>query len=627
MPLFLGRSRSRSVTFRTVRTLALRVCRELAERCQTVLRPLAAGFGLAVSAAAPITYHERIAPILLNECAPCHRPGQPGPFPLLSFADARKHATDIVEVTARRQMPPWLPAPGEVAFLGERRLSEAQIETIRQWVAGGAVEGDPARTAPIPAWPQGDWHFGPPDLIVRMPAPYTVPAGGRDIYRHFILPMKLDRRRFVAAWEFRPRSRTVHHAFLRFDRTGEARRRDVLDPEPGFPGMDTPEGLNSPGGHFASWQPGAAPRRNRPGLVWALEPGADVVIQMHLQPQGKPEPLEAEIGFYFTDTPPTNEPVKVALNSYAIDIPAGSTNTVATDEYLLPADADLLGVLPHTHYLGRRIEVRALLPDKSEKVLLLIPEWDFRWQGDYQLREPLGLPAGTRVTMRVSFDNSPRNPFNPSSPPQRVQFGLNTTDEMAEAWLQLLPRNAAGSARYAESGRNRISRDVLAYNQQRLRINPKDGVAMVNLARGLLVQNRVPEARQQLQQAVEVAPDLAEAHYYLGIVHRMTGNRAAALAEFQRAVQLNPAHGKAHGNLGLLWVERNRLTEAAAEFEAALRVDGTDTLALGLLGAIRLQQGQVGPALTLLTKAAELDPDDADIKANLHLARQRQRTP
>lgn len=574
-----------------------------------------------------VSYHEHIAPILLEHCAPCHRPGQSGPFPLLTLSDARKHAKDLVDVTARRLMPPWLPAPGGVELEGQRRLTDAQVERIRRWVAGGTVAGDASRAPKPPAWPEGEWRLGPPDLVVRMPVPYTVPAEGRDIYRHFILPVKLDRRRFVAAWEFRPKSRAVHHAFLRFDRSGEARRRDALDPEPGFPGMDTPEGLNAPSGHFASWQPGAAPNRSRPGMAWVLEAGSDAVMQMHLQPLGKPETLQAEIGFYFTDTPPTNEPVKVALNSYAIDIPPGSTNTVVSDDYVLPADADLLGMLPHTHYLGRRIEVQATLPDRSEKRLLLIPEWDFRWQGDYALREPLMLPEGTRVLLRVTFDNSARNPFNPSSPPRRVQFGPDTRDEMAETWLQLLPRSAAGRERFAEANRVRVARDVLAYNEQRVRINPQDGAAWLNLGRASLLQRRIPEARTRLQQAIAVAPDLDEAHYNLGLVHRMTGAPRLAMAAFQRAVQLNPAHGKAHGNLGLLLAEAKQFPAAAREFEAALRVDPADAVALGMLGAIRLQQGQAAAAVPLLTKALELDPDDAEVRENLRLARERSGTP
>jgi hypothetical protein len=151
---------------------------------------------------------------------------------------------------------------------------------------------------------------------------------------------------------------------------------------------------------------------------------------MHLQTLGRPEPLQVELGLYFTDTPPTNQPVKVGLVSYDIDLPPGATNVVATDEYVLPASVDALGVLPHTHYLGRRIEARAQLPSGEIVPLLTIPAWDFKWQGDYTLREPVFLPAGTRLQMRVAFDNSAANPRNPFDPPRAVWHNETINDEM-----------------------------------------------------------------------------------------------------------------------------------------------------------------------------------------------------
>lgn len=583
---------------------------------------LCAAVGTAMCAAAePVpTFHEHVEPLVHAHCAVCHRPGQSAPFSLLAYADAVKHGREMADVTARRFMPPWLPAPHEVGFVGERRLTESEIAVFARWAAAGMPEGDPAKAPRAPEWP-GEWALGKPDLVVRMPAPYLLPASGRDVYRHFVMPVPVDRRRFVRAWELRPHSRAVHHAFVRFDRSGEARRRDAVDPEPGFPGMDTPDAIRSPDGHFASWQPGAGPRRNPPGLPWALEPGSDLVVQVHLQTLGKPEPVQLEMGFYFTDEPPTNRPVKLALVNYAIDLAPGATNVVVTDEYRLPADADVLGILPHTHYLGRRIDARALLPDGTEKNLLSIPAWDFNWQGDYTYRHPVFLPAGTRVEMRIAFDNSAANPWNPSSPPRAVRFGPNTTDEMAELWLQVLPRTDAGQKAFDRANLERALRDGIAFNRERIRIDPADGVAHVNLGRALLGLRRHEEARAEFRKAVEVSPGLDQAHYYLGLTHRLAGDTAAAAAEFGRALELNPAHGRAHGNLGQLEVEAGRLDAAAAHFEAAVRIDASDTLAHRTLGGIRLQQGRVAEAVRLLERAAELDPADREVRDTLKAVR------
>jgi len=569
------------------------------------------------------TFHEHVAPILYTHCAPCHRPGQSAPFSLLGFADAKKHATDLADVTRRRYMPPWLPeSHGE--FEGERRLTEPQIAVFQQWAAGGAPEGDPAKAPPAPVF-GSDWQLGQPDLVVKMPAPYTVPAEGRDVYRHFVLPLPLDRPRHVRAWEFRPHSRTVHHLFLRVDASGEARRRDATDAEPGFPGMDTPAGIAPPSGHFASWQPGAAPRRNPPGLPWTLHPGQDLVIQMHLQTTGKPEPLQSEVAFYFTDQAPTNQPQKIGLVSYAIDLAPGASNVVVTEQFTLPADADLMGLLPHTHYLGRRLEALAHPPGGDARRLLLIPDWDFNWQGDYLFREPVFLPAGTRVEMRFTFDNTAGNPRNPFSPPRRARFGLNTTDEMAELWLQLLPRTPEGAVKFTQANLERTSRDIIAYNQERLRMDPRDGQAHVSLGRALLAQRRTDEARRHFEQAVAVAPQFDEAHYYLGLIHRVGGNPQAAAGAFVRALELNPSHTRAHGNLGLMYLGVGRLDKAATHLAEAVRLDPSDALAHSALGEIRAREGRLEEAEKLLARAVELNPQDEASIRNLAAVRQRRR--
>ncbi len=568
------------------------------------------------------SFHEDVQPLLYAHCAVCHRPGQSAPFSLLTYEDAAKHAPEIVDQTARRIMPPWLPEAQQHSFVGERRLSDAQVAVFAEWVKAGKQRGDPAKAPPAPKWPE-DWALGKPDLVLRMPVPYAVPATGRDVYRHFVLPAPVDRVRYVSAWEFRPKSRAAHHAFVRLDRSGEGRRRDALDPEPGFPGMDTPESIRSPDGHFASWQPGTGVRVSPTGLPWKLEPGSDVVIQMHLQTLGRVEPLQVELGLYFTETPPTNQPVKLGLVNYDIDLPPGATNVVATDEFVLPADADALGVLPHTHYLGRRVEARAVLPSGSEVHLLTIPAWDFKWQGDYTLRDPVFLPAGTKVRMRVTFDNSTGNPWNPSVSPKHVRFGPNTTDEMAEVWVQVLPRDASGKAAFDRVNLDRALRDSVLFSRERIRIDPKDGVAYVNLGRAQLGQRKHAEAFANFRKAVEVAPELDDAHYYLGLMNRLGGRPAEAAALFRKAIALNPDHARAHGNLGVVEAESGQVESAAGHFVVALRLNPSDALANAMLGMIRAQQGRNAEAETLLQRAVELDPNDREAANALRVVRSR----
>src|SRR5438128_2431859 len=114
--------------------LALTACR--AAPSQEVKRTEPAG-------PAP-TFAKDIAPILYTNCVPCHRPGQPASFPLIEYGDVKNHADKIAKATGTGRMPPWLPAPAEYAFVGERRLRADQIALIRRWVETGAIQGDPA---------------------------------------------------------------------------------------------------------------------------------------------------------------------------------------------------------------------------------------------------------------------------------------------------------------------------------------------------------------------------------------------------------------------------------------------------------------------------------------------------
>ncbi|HUL51251.1 MAG TPA: cytochrome c, partial [Candidatus Nitrosotalea sp.] len=411
-----------------------------------------------------VTFNKDVAPIIFNHCAGCHRPGQAAPFELLSYGDVRKHAKQIMEVTGRRYMPPWLPEPECGEFADSRRLTAEQIGTIRQWVTEGAVEGAASDLPPRPRWTEG-WQLGEPDLVVTMPQPYTLPAEGRDVYRNFVIPIPLPDARYVRAVEFRPGNwKVVHHAFLKLDATRDSRLRDEADPEPGFDGIHAPPNAQPPSGHFLSWQPGKVVSAGNDGLAWRLEKDTDLVLQMHLRPSGKPEQLQSSVGFYFTDRAPTNTPIKTWMNSYTIDIPAGKKDYVLEQSYTLPCDVDALGVLPHAHYLGKELQAWAMLPDGAKQWLICIKDWDFNWQGDYRYAHPVFLPKGTVIQMRYTYDNSAGNPRNPHQPPERVQYGLQSNDEMGELWLQLLPRDAAGLEALRRDNESRILENSVAYN-------------------------------------------------------------------------------------------------------------------------------------------------------------------
>jgi hypothetical protein len=174
------------------------------------------------------SFSRDIAPIMIEHCANCHRPGESGPFHLLTYDDVRKRGRQIAQVTRSGYMPPWLPDPGYApAFVGERYLTPDQIGTIQNWVRDGMPEGDPADLPPEPEWPAG-WQLGEPDLVVEMSEAYTLPAEGFDIFRNFVIPVPPDRPRWVRTVELRPgNAKIVHHAVMMIDRTQSSRRYDA----------------------------------------------------------------------------------------------------------------------------------------------------------------------------------------------------------------------------------------------------------------------------------------------------------------------------------------------------------------------------------------------------------------
>jgi tetratricopeptide (TPR) repeat protein len=526
-----------------------------------------------------ITFTKDIAPIVFKHCAVCHRPDQAAPFSLLAYENVRKHAQQIVAVTQRRYMPPWLPEPGYVRYAEERLLSADELGMLKQWAAEGAPEGRPTDLPPLPTWKEG-WQLGVPDLVVKLSQPFILERDGLDVYRNFTLPIPMAAARHVAAVEFRADNwKPVHHAAMRIDRTRYSRQLDERSAEPGFPGMTLPETTEVPGGHFLNWQPGKLPYRAPPGLGWTLEPGADLVAQLHLHPSGKPEAVAPEMGFYFTESAPTNATFKIILDWPAIDIPAGARNYAIEDSYTLPVAVQALAVFPHAHYLAKEMQAYAMMPDGARRWLLRIADWDFNWQGDYRFADPILLPKGTTLHMRFTYDNSTNNLRNPQAPPRRVVYGTQTTDEMGELWLQVLPRDQRDwtilSRDYTKVGLQK----TVAVNQHRLRSNPLDGKAHLQIGKALFGLGRRAEAQASFRQAASLLPRDDEPRYFLGLCFRIEGQLAAARQEFQAALLLNSENFKTHGNLGLVLMDLGEATAAEEHFRTALRLNPQDAIA------------------------------------------------
>jgi tetratricopeptide (TPR) repeat protein len=565
---------------------------------------------------ANITFYRSVAPIVYHSCAPCHRPGEPGPFPLLTYTDVRKHGQQIISLIKRRYMPPWLPEAGHGDFQEERRLTDDQIRTIEEWVLQGAPAGSPADAPPLPKFVPG-WQLGEPDMVIEATAPYRLRADGPDQYWNFVLPLKGPGTRWVKAIEIRPGNlRAVHHANVLIDRSRSARMQEKA-PGAGFGGMD----LNiesdtfDPDSHFLFWKPGGTPWVEPAGMAWRADPGTDLVLNVHMQPTGKPELVQPSIGLYYTDEPATKYPMLLQLeHDGALDIPAGDADFAVSDDFVTPMDMDVLAVYPHAHYLGHVLEGYATLPGGTRKWLVRIPDWDPNWQAVYRYKEPVFLPKGTVISMRYHYDNSAANPRNPNQPPQRVRGGNRATDEMAHLWLQVLPRGV-------EDRRMELQEAIMRH---RLEKYPEDFTSQFNLGALMLARGDHADAVTYLRGAVAARPDHAVALNTLGAALVSAGNVNEAAGFFERALEANPRYTNARYNLANALAEQQRWEQAAAAFRQVLAENPSDAGARQHLGEVlRLwgdqstKQGSLEEAAAHLRESLDFRQDDAVLHSDL----------
>lgn len=589
-----------------------------------------------------VTFSSQIAPFFYNHCSRCHHPGGAGPFSLLSYEDAKRWGPVIERVTQSRFMPPWLPQPGFGDFADNRRLPDSDLALIQEWVKSGMLEGNPAE-APKPPVYAKDWELGPPDLILKVTAPMQVPASGPDLFRNFILPLPITQTRYIRAMQIKPgAARVVHHANVIIDRTHSLRRQHPSDWQKGIPGMeltfDSGDAFD-PDSHFLFWKPDTPVLIEPPGMPWRIDPGNDLILNMHLKPTGKVETVQATVGLYFADKPPTAHPMLLQLeHDSALDIPAGDSNFVVEDQLKLPVGVDVLGVYPHAHYLGKRMEGFAVLPNGEKKWLILITDWDIDRQCVYRYRAPIFLPKGSILHMRYTYDNSAANVRNPNTPPIRVRGGNRSVDEMGHLWLQVLPRPIPGSkqdprvlleqawmenslrkdpndrtALYNLASADMISGDyaaAAALYSRILMIAPPDARTLTALGTALNESGDWQQAQDDYRKALAADPDASDARYDLAHIDLKRDNYAEAEAEYRSLLVANPKDTAAHDELGSLLIATNRPGDARHEFESAIALDPNNFDGLYNLASLEAGDNNLSHAADLLNRALQQKDDD-----------------
>jgi hypothetical protein len=411
------------------------------------------------AAAAP-TFSKDVAPIFYKNCTVCHRPGEIGPFSMLTYTETRPWVKAIATQVSNGTMPPWHADPAHSTFVNDRRLSAADKDTILKWVAGGAPEGNRADLPSAPTYPSG-WAIGQPDAVFEMAESYPVPASGTIDYKHFEVPTNLTEDKWIQAFELRPEARAVVHHIIVYARPPRRpapapAAPPAAAPAPGAPRPQPPftmaSGMNTPpehrtlmakqatpndrpvpkdgmGAFVGGFAPGQAIRVFHEGTAMKLPAGSTLIFQVHYTAGGKAVNDRSKIGFVWAKSAPRQEVLTVPLVNGNFTLPAGSPNTQVDAQMTFNTDTTIWSILPHTHVRGREWKVEVTYPDGRTEVVLAVPKYDFNWQTDYVFKEPLKLPKGTSLKTMAWYDNSTNNKSNPD-PSVDVHWGEQTWEEM-----------------------------------------------------------------------------------------------------------------------------------------------------------------------------------------------------
>jgi tetratricopeptide (TPR) repeat protein len=563
----------------------------------------------------PVTFSHQIAPILYKNCSTCHHPGGEGPFSLLSYADARRWAPQIVRVTQNHFMPPWLPEPGYGDFADQERLSAKDIELIRRWASSGTPEGNPSEAPPAPHY-STTWQLGTPDLVLSVKNPTHVPASGKDVWINFVLPYPLQQTHYIRAMQILPGTpQVIHHANIEIDRTASLRHANPKTWQQGLPGMELvvySGNAFDPDSHFLLWKSDTPVLVEPKNMPWRLDPGNDLILNMHLKPTGKPEVAEAKVGLYFTDRPPTAHPILLELeDDSALDIPPGDPNYVIQDQLKLPVDVQVLAVYPHSHYTGKDLQGYAVLPNGQKKWLIWIRNWDVDRQAVYNYRRPIFLPKGTVLHIHYTFDNSANNIHNPNNPPLRLRAGNRSVDERGQLWVQVLPmEKTVESAGKLEDSRVALER---AWMESRLRKNASDPIGLYNMAAIELAEGNYDRSIAYAEVMLKHHQDPVyerRALIALGVAQQGKGDWKQAEQSYQQALTIDPTSTDARFDLARLDLKRQAFPEAATQFRVLLANNSQDEAAHSGLGVALFDQDDIAGAQDEFQKALTFDPQD-----------------
>jgi peroxiredoxin len=374
-----------------------------------------------------VTFTKQIARILQKNCQECHRPGQIGPMPLLTYEDAAAWSATIREVIADNRMPPWYADPRYGHFSNDRRLAAEEREALLAWIDQGTPKGKDEDLPPPRQFVAG-WRIGQPDLVFTMAEEFTVPAEAPKAgvpYKYFSVDTNFQEDRWVVRAEAKPGAPgVVHHIVVFIAPPGQPFRQDGSSRV------------------LCGTAPGDMPLILPPGKAKKVPAGSRLVFQMHYTPNGSEQKDRSSVGLIFAKEPPERAVLTRPVSNPRFvtrrdSIPPGADNYQVEAEFTFPEDGHILSFMPHMHLRGKDFLIEVTYPDGKTETVLSVPRYNFGWQSSYRYATAVPMPKGSKVHCIAHFDNSDKNPNNPD-PTQRVYWGDQTWEEMMIGWMDFV---------------------------------------------------------------------------------------------------------------------------------------------------------------------------------------------
>ncbi|GHB55473.1 c-type cytochrome [Persicitalea jodogahamensis] len=420
----------------------------------------------ATARAQSVTFYENIQPIILNNCAVCHRPGEAAPFSLITYEDVVKRSKFIRKVVSTRYMPPWKADDHYVDFANNRSLDDSEIASIVAWIDAGTPKGkgnQKAEKALLERAEAGTAYERKPDLTLRMSEPFVQQGDGKERFMVFKVPFEMAAAANVEAIEFTSNNKKIiHHANFAIHPVEDA----TIDL------YNTVTSVNLSGDsksdylqwlkykkemtYYGGWIPGATFETYPKGMGWVMPRRGVVLLTVHYGPSA----IDAEsingVNFFFKKEPIEREVKVISLGSGGIGqkditppfmIFANEVKSFALRVANNQPDVSLLYAWPHMHQLGKSFKAYATKADGDTIPLVRIPAWDFRWQEIYRYKKPVLLPKGAVVHIEGTYDNTAQNPMNPHDPPELVlsEGSMRSDQEMMTLILMYVERKEEDS--------------------------------------------------------------------------------------------------------------------------------------------------------------------------------------